>query len=98
MIVTVDHSITSYACSTDTGAYVYSQFYIASSGMGMHFVDCYYNVNEVLNFIIGFGFICCCFCCRLCARGATSDMCKPIFYLLAGAYYLLCWCPTSSNM
>lgn len=45
VIVTVDYPITAYACSTDTGSYVYSQFYIVSSGLGMFYVDCYYSVN-----------------------------------------------------
>lgn len=41
----LNNPILAYTCTTDTGNFVYSEFYAVSQNEGLYFIDCYYSAN-----------------------------------------------------
>lgn len=97
-LFTLDQAINMYTCTTDTGVYVYSEIYAVSKSNGIFYIDCYYDVNAVLDFLIGFGTVCCCICIRLCPAFCSGNMCRDLGGCMGFLFFLFCWCPTRDSM
>lgn len=67
-VMTLNYDILGFACTTDTGNYLYSEIYAISTNGSEYYVDVFNNTNGLIDFLIGISVCCCCFCLRLCAK------------------------------